>query len=238
MKPVNHPSNTRMLGAPVGWDQSGLPVEPLGITDTELEGVPCVMSFWKPDHVDLANITAGGLIGLSIVGRTMPPACVVTIYPEGHASTPHDFSSQGNASEPSPTAGMNLGERIAHVGGRTNAAGYIEFGSVMAVDALIKQVLRDPPCAPLTTSRPALPPMTPALRDLLGTPVHTMIPLVRCLQMAGLDIPGRYEDEQAGMLYWMLGFYFEHGDDWRKAAGEELERLQSAIEARSKEQPS
>jgi len=43
----------------------------------------------------------------------------------------------------SPTAGMNLWGRILHVGGRENANGYIEFGSVMAVGALIKQVLRD-----------------------------------------------------------------------------------------------
>ena len=42
----------------------------------------------------------------------------------------------------SPTKGMNLGERIAHAGGRENEAGYIEFGSVMAVDALINHVLR------------------------------------------------------------------------------------------------
>jgi hypothetical protein len=43
----------------------------------------------------------------------------------------------------SPTYGMNLGQRIAHVGGRENAAGYIEFGSPMAVQALINHVLRD-----------------------------------------------------------------------------------------------
>lgn len=43
----------------------------------------------------------------------------------------------------SSTAGMTLGERIAHVGGRENADGYIEFGSVMAVDALIRRALRD-----------------------------------------------------------------------------------------------
>jgi hypothetical protein len=48
----------------------------------------------------------------------------------------------GHASA-SPTAGMNLGQRIAHVGGRTNEHGYVEFGSEMAVDALILQVLRD-----------------------------------------------------------------------------------------------
>lgn len=47
--------------------------------------------------------------------------------------------------EKSPTHGMSLDERIAHVGGRTNAAGYMEFGSVMAVSALIDHVLRDSP---------------------------------------------------------------------------------------------
>ena len=46
---------------------------------------------------------------------------------------------------PSPTAGMTLWERIQHVGGRQNAATYIEFGSVMAVQSLINHVLRDLP---------------------------------------------------------------------------------------------
>lgn len=46
----------------------------------------------------------------------------------------------------SATHGMPLGERIAHVGGRTNAQGYIEFGSPMAVNALIQHVLRDIDC--------------------------------------------------------------------------------------------
>ena len=45
----------------------------------------------------------------------------------------------------SPTAGMNLAQRIIHVGGRNNAAGYVEFGSIQAVEALVKQVLRDQP---------------------------------------------------------------------------------------------
>ncbi|KQP43887.1 hypothetical protein [Pseudorhodoferax sp. Leaf274] len=45
--------------------------------------------------------------------------------------------------EPSPTAGMTLAQRILHVGGRNNAAGYVEFGSTQAVAALIRQVLRD-----------------------------------------------------------------------------------------------
>ena len=43
----------------------------------------------------------------------------------------------------SPTAGMNIAQRILHVGGRNNAAGYVEFGSIQAVEALVRQVLRD-----------------------------------------------------------------------------------------------
>ena len=82
MNPVRHHSNTRTLNAPAGWDQGDLPIEPLGITDTVLNGVPCVLSFWQPDAVDLANFAAGRPVGLSIVGHNMPPAALVTFDPE------------------------------------------------------------------------------------------------------------------------------------------------------------
>jgi len=49
------------------------------------------------------------------------------------------------STQPSPTAGMNIAQRILHVGGRNNAAGYVEFGSTQAVEALVRQVLRDLP---------------------------------------------------------------------------------------------
>lgn len=81
MKPVSHPSNTRTLGAPAGWDQSGLPVDALGITDQLVEGVPCVWSFWEPDAEELAAIAAGGKVILSVVGRTMPPALLLVSTP-------------------------------------------------------------------------------------------------------------------------------------------------------------
>jgi hypothetical protein len=51
------------------------------------------------------------------------------------------------APKKSPTADMSLAQRILHVGGRNNAAGYVEFGSTQAVEALIRQVLRDLPAA-------------------------------------------------------------------------------------------
>lgn len=55
---------------------------------------------------------------------------------------------QQEVQEPSPTAGMNIAQRILHVGGRNNAAGYVEFGSIQAVEALVRQVLRDLPATP------------------------------------------------------------------------------------------
>lgn len=47
--------------------------------------------------------------------------------------------------EQSATYGMHFGDRVLHIGGRENAAGYIEFGSVEAVRVLVGQVLRDLP---------------------------------------------------------------------------------------------
>ena len=63
------------------------------------------------------------------------------------AATPAapDQPWQDGDCEVSPTAGLNIAQRILHVGGRNNAAGYVEFGSIQAVEALVHQVLRDLP---------------------------------------------------------------------------------------------
>ena len=45
--------------------------------------------------------------------------------------------------KPSQTLGMSMAQRILHVGGRNNSAGYVEFGGVQAVEALVRQALRD-----------------------------------------------------------------------------------------------
>ncbi|MBT2299247.1 hypothetical protein J7E70_02105 [Variovorax paradoxus] len=77
MRPTQHPSNNRVLGAPPGWNQGGeLPCSALAITDATQGGMPCVVSFWRPDAAELALLNAGGLVALSIVGGTMPPASV------------------------------------------------------------------------------------------------------------------------------------------------------------------
>lgn len=77
MKPVSHPTNTRTLQAPRGWDQDGVPVEALGITDQLIHGLPFVWSFWEPDAAERASIASGGKVVLSLLGRSMPPAMVM-----------------------------------------------------------------------------------------------------------------------------------------------------------------
>lgn len=88
MNPFSHPSNTRTLAAPEDWDQGGLPVEPLGITDRVVSGVDCVWSFWRPDEKELAALNAGGFVVLSIPGRTMPPAALFVGMNEGEHPAP------------------------------------------------------------------------------------------------------------------------------------------------------
>lgn len=78
----------------------------------------------------------------------------VTGQPGPLPETGWDEVPEGAFRKPSPTAGMNLGERIKHVGGRENAAGYIEFGSVAAVRALVRQYLRDLPAPQQATQFP------------------------------------------------------------------------------------
>lgn len=58
-------------------------------------------------------------------------------------AAPQPAAQAGELAKPSSTAGMSTAQRILHVGGRNNAAGYVEFGSTQAVDALVCQVLRD-----------------------------------------------------------------------------------------------
>ena len=73
MESIEHPSNNAVLGAPAGWDQSALPCDALAVTRDVVDGVPCVVSFWKPSDAELATLQAGGSVALWVVGETMRP---------------------------------------------------------------------------------------------------------------------------------------------------------------------
>lgn len=94
---------------------------------------------------------------LSFVGYGLPPSDFNPDDDAAHQAQPGAAAPAVAATrEPSPTAGMNIAQRILHVGGRNNDAGYVEFGSIQAVEALVRQVLRDIP-TPAAVSAPSVP---------------------------------------------------------------------------------
>lgn len=70
MNYVKHPTNNFTYTSPPDMrDRCG----DLSVTRTELNGDPCIKSYWKPSEEDIANILAGGHVCLHIIGRGMPP---------------------------------------------------------------------------------------------------------------------------------------------------------------------
>ncbi len=64
--------------------------------------------------------------------------------------------------------------------------------------------------------------LTPALADVLGSPVFRLHPIWMALREVGVAIKPRYEDEQAAALHFLIPFALEHGDDWQRHAADRL----------------
>ena len=77
MERMQHPSNNAVLGAPAGWDQRTLPCNALPITRTDWDGVPAVVSFWKPTPAEIQATKAGPPVMLWVAGSTMPPVALM-----------------------------------------------------------------------------------------------------------------------------------------------------------------
>jgi hypothetical protein len=65
------------------------------------------------------------------------------------------------------------------------------------------------------------------LTDILGRPNFACGPIAQVLRKGGMAIPTHAEEEQAHVLFWLLGLYVAHGSDWR---GEADRRLRTIIE--------
>lgn len=72
-----HHTNNAVQGAPGDGLRSARPGEALPITRTLCDGLPAVVSYWKPTENELAILTGGGSIALWVVGATMPPIMLV-----------------------------------------------------------------------------------------------------------------------------------------------------------------
>lgn len=73
MNCYRHHTNNDVLGAPKGWDQAQLPCSALPITRTQCDGIPALVSYWKPSENELAILAGGGSIALWVIDSTMPP---------------------------------------------------------------------------------------------------------------------------------------------------------------------
>lgn len=79
--------------------------------------------------------------------------------------------------------------------------------------------------------------LTEDLKDILGRPCFQCISLAQCLRIDGQTIPNRAEEEQAAVIFWLLGFYLDDPANWRANASEAINDIQvasiKAIEAAS-----
>ena len=77
MNPTQHISNNGVLGAPPDWQPEHGYCQALPVTRAQTaEGLPVVVSFWRPSAEDLAQLAAGGLVALHVFGGAMPPVWV------------------------------------------------------------------------------------------------------------------------------------------------------------------
>lgn len=72
MRFTQHPSNNKVLGAPQGWDQAELPCGALPVTMALDQGLPVMISFWRPTDEEILQLARGGLVALFIHGTTHP----------------------------------------------------------------------------------------------------------------------------------------------------------------------
>jgi hypothetical protein len=79
MEPVEFEGQTLVLRPPRNWNETqpvkcgGLPIQ-----RTEIQGVPCLISHWKPSAEDLAALNAGGVVSLVVYGVQHPPVWLET----------------------------------------------------------------------------------------------------------------------------------------------------------------
>jgi hypothetical protein len=64
--------------------------------------------------------------------------------------------------------------------------------------------------------------LTPDLADILGRQCFMFIEFAKVYRLAGFEIATKAEAEQAFFLHRFLGFWFEHGSNWRDAAEADL----------------
>lgn len=69
------------------------------------------------------------------------------------------------------------------------------------------------------------------LLEILGRPNFACSPIAHAMRTAGQSIRPKAEDEQAHVLFKLLGLYAKHGAEWRKYGAQWIGELRDAAEA-------
>lgn len=76
MTPVKHRLATHRFHGPPG---SG--IAPLYVEARVENAEPMLVSYWQPTEEEIANILAGGVVALSILGGGQPPVRIGVVMP-------------------------------------------------------------------------------------------------------------------------------------------------------------
>lgn len=83
-------------------------------------------------------------------------------------------------------------------------------------------LLASAPAQPAAQDQGGLPPLGESMRSILGRPNFACAGIARQLRALGHAIPHKAEEEQAAVIYWLLGIFLKHGEDWASHANAAL----------------
>lgn len=127
-----------------------------------------------------------------------------------------------------------LTQEAAETAGRDVEKYRQEFEASLTFEPVVPEAAPSADAVDAERPRPSLPALNDDLREILGRPSFACSQLAFVLRAMGHDIKPKAEHEQAAVLHWMLGIYFEHGPAWADEVGRLLSKAADA--ARQQEQ--
>ena len=123
---------------------------------------------------------------------------------------------------------------VLEIARETGLRSYLHGVNAMEARMLLQRFVDALPLAPAAGD--ALPDLNADLIEILGRPNFTCIRIAQLLRLGGVEIAKKAEAEQATVIHYLLGFYFQHGSQWGEKANEDIERRRIAALAASQQQ--
>lgn len=73
MTPFHHPRCNGTYGPPRRWNaKQRPPVAAIPVLQTTVDGIPAVISFWRPSPAELLQLQRGGVVSLCVLSPIQP----------------------------------------------------------------------------------------------------------------------------------------------------------------------